>query len=448
MNELDCFLKLLKDYYYNLGYDLSKLNDLESISKSDIEIKKDISYDDINDYIYKLINKYNDDLNLDRIIICGQLLSIYINFNLSFSNNNFQNLQELKKLNYLYEIINSQQDIIEINSYILKNNKLFTKIVKSIINNNSEKDKYLMLIIDSYSNVYQNDIIDLLNCYDNNLSNYFNDLKNIPAIDEIEYENLMKKAKQGDIESRKRFIEANLKLVVSIANNYKNKYRDFGDLIQNGNEGLIIAYEKFDLSKGCKFSTYATWWIRKKVIEFIQNKYIIRIPNMTYVKYYKVIRYKKYLEENGIVVTPKLLSEKTGFSLQQINNILNIPFCFDSLDAPINIDEENGNKAGDFISSNYKMEINVENIILKEDINKIINKYFLEHKTNKRDINIFLRHLGFNGKKENFDEIGNDYLISRQRAHQIYKNILNGLLEYFKNNSDNLYFEDEGKIFS
>ena len=94
------------------------------------------------------------------------------------------------------------------------------------------------------------------------------------------------------------------------------------------------------------------------------------------------------------------------------------------------------------------MEINVENIILKEDINKIINNYFLEHKTNKRDINIFLRHLGFNGKKENFDEIGNDYLISRQRAHQIYKNILNGLLEYFKNNSDNLYFEDEGKIFS
>lgn len=155
------------------------------------------------------------------------------------------------------------------------------------------------------------------NGYDNEaLAIYFNEIKNIPVLTFNEERMYGKRKDEGDLEARKKFIESNLKFVVSIA----KKYAAFGypleDLIEDGNIGLITAVEKFDYLKGYRFTTYATWWINQSISRAITTKYrTIRLPTRKSEEFTKLIKEKNELENKG-----------REFNLEHISKNLNIPY--------------------------------------------------------------------------------------------------------------------------
>ena len=155
---------------------------------------------------------------------------------------------------------------------------------------------------------------------------YLKDIGEIPLLSREEEIKLAEKAKDGDIEAYRKLIRSNLRLVVSIAKKYSNAGLSFLDLVEEGNIGLMKAVEKYDTTKGCKLSTYASWWIRQSIMRALANQgKIVRVPvymieKMASVK--KVI--EKYNVANGRQPSNKELAEATGESLKTIIEILEL----------------------------------------------------------------------------------------------------------------------------
>jgi len=245
---------------------------------------------------------------------------------------------------------------------------------------------------------------------------YLKEIGKISLLSLNEELDLSKKAALGDEQAKHILAEANLRLVVSIAKRYVGRNLSFLDLIQEGNIGLMKAVEKFDASKGFKFSTYATWWIRQAITRAIADQAkTIRVPvhMVETINKLKRIQRQMTLELNR-EPTEEELAEKMTITVEKIREIFKISQDPLSLETPIG--EEEDSHLGDFIKdeSNMSPEEYAINEVLKDDISLV-----LQTLTEREEEVLKLRFGLVDGTSRTLEEVGNIFNVTRERIRQI-----------------------------
>ncbi len=245
---------------------------------------------------------------------------------------------------------------------------------------------------------------------------YLKEIGNYPLLSMSDEVELAKKIADGDELAKQLLAESNLRLVVSIAKRYVGRGLSFLDLIQEGNLGLIKAVEKFDYTKGYKFSTYATWWIRQAITRSIADQSrTIRIPvHMSEVinKTYRVSR--NLLQTLGREPSDQELAEAMNLPVEKVREILKVSADPISLDTPIG--EEDDSHLGDFIRDDSVMgpEDAASYSILKDQITRLLDTL-----TDREQRVLILRFGLKDGRSRTLEEVGKEFNVTRERIRQI-----------------------------
>lgn len=245
---------------------------------------------------------------------------------------------------------------------------------------------------------------------------YLKEIGVVPLLSNEEEKELAIAVENGDLEAKQRLAEANLRLVVSIAKRYVGRGMQFLDLIQEGNMGLMKAVDKFDYSKGFKFSTYATWWIRQAITRAIADQArTIRIPVHMVETINKLVREQRnLLQELGQDPTPEQIAERMDMTPDKVREILKIAQEPVSLETPIG--EEDDSHLGDFIEDEV-----IENpvdyttrIVLREQLDEVLDTL------TDREENVLRLRFGLDdGKMRTLEDVGKVFNVTRERIRQI-----------------------------
>lgn len=251
---------------------------------------------------------------------------------------------------------------------------------------------------------------------DDSVKSFLKDIGKIPLLSTEEEIELAARMETGDEYARKRLIDANMRLVVSIAKKYVRRGMQFLDLIQEGNLGLIKAVEKFDYTRGFKFSTYATWWIRQAITRAIADQArTIRIPVHMVETITKVKRAQSaLLHENGCEPTEDEIAEYLGISVEKVREIIRIDQDPVSLETPIG--EEEDSHLGDFIPDTDAVAPADEanNSMLKQTLREVLDTL-----TDREKRVIQLRFGLIDGRERTLEEVGQEFQVTRERIRQI-----------------------------
>lgn len=245
---------------------------------------------------------------------------------------------------------------------------------------------------------------------------YLKEIGKVPLLTGAEERELAIRMEQGDEEAKKKLCESNLRLVVSIAKRYLNRGLSFLDLIQEGNLGLIKAVDKFDYTKGYKFSTYATWWIRQAITRSIADQArTIRIPVHMVETINKLIRIsRQLLQELGREPTSEEIAKEMGITVEKVREIKKISQDPVSLETPIG--EEEDSHLGDFIPDD-DVPAPVEAAaysMLKEQLMEVLDTL------SDREKKVLMLRFGLeDGRPRTLEEVGKEFNVTRERIRQI-----------------------------
>lgn len=245
---------------------------------------------------------------------------------------------------------------------------------------------------------------------------YLKEIGRVPLLTSEQEVELAKRILDGDEDARKELAEANLRLVVSIAKRYVGRGMLFLDLIQEGNMGLIKAVEKFDYTKGFKFSTYATWWIRQAITRAIADQArTIRIPVHMVETINKLIRVsRQLLQDLGREPTPEEIAEIMDITPEKVREIMKIAQEPVSLSTPIG--EEDDSHLGDFIEDQYAIAPAdaAAYELLKEQLKEVLDTL------TDREENVLKLRFGLDdGRTRTLEEVGKEFGVTRERIRQI-----------------------------
>ena len=245
---------------------------------------------------------------------------------------------------------------------------------------------------------------------------YLREIGRIPLLTFDEELDLAKKVLQGDEDAKQKLAESNLRLVVSIAKKYVGRGMLFLDLIQEGNMGLIKAVEKFDYTKGFKFSTYATWWIRQAITRAIADQArTIRIPVHMVETINKLIRTSRHLlQQLGREPTPEEIATEMEIPVEKVIEIQKIAQDPVSLETPIG--EEDDSHLGDFIQDDDSPapQDSAAYTMLREQLEEVMNTL------TPREAKVLKLRFGLeDGKSRTLEEVGREFQVTRERIRQI-----------------------------
>jgi RNA polymerase primary sigma factor len=253
---------------------------------------------------------------------------------------------------------------------------------------------------------------------------YLREIGKVPLLTADQEVYLAKRIERGDMDAKRQMIEANLRLVVSIAKSYLGRGLSFLDLIQEGSLGLIRAVEKFDYRKGYKFSTYATWWIRQAVTRAIADKArTIRIPVHMVEKLNKVVHIERQLVQRlGREPRPDEIAFELDLTTEEVREILRMAQHPVSLEKPIGEEEES--ELGDFVQDDLA-ESPYDSATLslrREDIERALGSL------PERERKVIELRFGLNGEPPcTLEEVGRAFGVTRERIRQIENNTLKRL---------------------
>lgn len=268
---------------------------------------------------------------------------------------------------------------------------------------------------------------------DDSVRIYLQQIGKIPLLSsEEEYVLAKKIVEEHDEFSKNMLVNANLRLVVSIAKKYIGRGLSFLDLIQEGNMGLMKAAGRFDYSKGYKFSTYATWWIQQSISRAIADKArIIRLPIHMIESLGKIRRATIDLTtELGHTPSKQEIAYRLGVSVNKLTTIVKAAQSTISMETPANSSEESS-KIADFIID--EASIAPDNRVSQENLFEDIRKMLNQLSPKERDVLILRYGLDSNGTKKTLDEIGSQYGVSRERIRQIENRAIAKLKKLCKN---------------
>lgn len=322
---------------------------------------------------------------------------------------------ETEKLSTLFSDLNLEDGQID---KIYERLEAYNIIVLDTAAEEEPDDEVLLELEDAQTNQDEENVYEMSSYTeaDDPVHLYLKEIGNYPLLtmeDEVE---LAKKIIDGDDSAKQILAESNLRLVVSIAKRYVGRGLSFLDLIQEGNLGLIKAVEKFDYTKGYKFSTYATWWIRQAITRSIADQSrTIRIPvHMSEVinKTYRVSR--NLLQDLGREPTEQELADAMKLPIEKIREVLKISVDPISLDSPVG--EEDDSHLGDFISDDTAVgpEEAASYSILKDQITRLLETL------SDREQRVLTMRFGLkDGRSRTLEEVGKEFNVTRERIRQI-----------------------------
>ena len=334
-----------------------------------------------------------------------------------------QNALDITEINDFFAADNlSPENMEQIYSYLEQNN---IDVIPEVIDETALNDDLLMLddVDDDFMKNGEEeeidlDAIDLLEGIgtEDPVRMYLKEIGTVPLLSAEEELRLAKRKAEGDVSAKERLIEANLRLVVSIAKRYTGRGMSFLDLVQEGNLGLIKGVEKFDYTKGYKLSTYATWWIRQSVTRALADQArTIRVPVHMVETINKMSKMQRKLTlELGYEPSVAELSAALDMSEDKVMEIMQIAREPASLETPIG--EEDDSNLGDFVADGNVVtpEGNVESVMLREHIDALLG----DLKERERQV-IVLRFGLEDGHPRTLEEVGKEFNVTRERIRQI-----------------------------
>ena len=261
---------------------------------------------------------------------------------------------------------------------------------------------------------------------DNIIAMYLKEINRIPLLSREDEEKYATLAAQGDKNAREILIKSNLRFVVNVAKKFKNKGLPMADLINEGNIGLINAIEKYDVSRGYHFISYAVWWIRQAILKAIGEKSkMIRLPLNRFGELVQIEKARKVMYESlGREPGAEEIAKNLNMDKNTVAELLSISREYVSLDSPVKADSRDSSIVGDFIEDKIteKPEDEVVNESLRTEVEKLLEKL------PEKEAAILKQRYGLGGENpKSLKEIGDLFHLTKERIRQIEKRAISRL---------------------